>query len=68
MMLALDGRDEALMEAVLPIEVIRFPVTRMYPSRITSRKGLMVRIVACVYRVDFGADILTANVSLILWQ
>jgi hypothetical protein len=40
----------------------------MYPSRITSRKGLMVRIVACVYRVDFGADILTANVSLILWQ
>lgn len=38
--------------AVVPMRLMREPVVRMAPSRMISRRALMVIIVACLYRTD----------------
>jgi len=48
MVLVFGGRKEGGKLEVFPTPAIRDPVTRMAPSRITSRDGLMVMIVACL--------------------
>lgn len=53
------GREEEERVEVLPIAVMLDPVTSIDPSRMTSREGLIVMTVACVYRVDFARVILT---------
>jgi len=48
MVLVFGGRNDGGKLDVFPTPAMRDPVTRMAPSRITSREGLMVMIVACL--------------------